>query len=111
MPRDKGSREWVLTELYVLMVREVSLALARLDPVGLTEGGAPDDEYDMEAGQLVRRMLREARGPEDVQRIASEVFEDYFGPGYGGGFAEFGRKVWERFEQERRDSQLPSSEG
>jgi hypothetical protein len=101
----------VLTELYVLMVRETTLMLARLDPVGLMDAEFPEDEYDMEAGQLVRRMMREARGPKDVERIASEVFEDCFGPGYGDGLAEFAREVWKRFEEERRDSQLPSSDG
>lgn len=75
-----------------------------IGPVGLVDAEFPEDEYDMEAGQLVRRMMREARGPKDVERIASEVFEDCFGPGYGDGFAEFALEVWKRFEEERRDS-------
>ncbi len=85
------------------------MLLARHDPVGLTRGGAPDDEYDVEAGQIVRRMLHEAHSTHDVERIASEVFMDYFGSQYGEGFADVSRDVWREYEQARRDSGLPSA--
>lgn len=88
------------------MVREVSAVLARIDPAGLTEAGVPDDEYEMEAGQLVRRVINEADGPEDVQRIASEILDGFLGPGCDANLDELGREVWNRFQQERGHSDL-----
>lgn len=106
MPRDKESRQWKLTELYVLLLRETTSLLAQADPVGLTTGGAPEDEYDMEAGQIVRRVIHEAKSPQDVERIASEVFEEMFGVAYSSRFTDLAQAVWRRFEEDARDSGL-----
>lgn len=110
MPNDKGSRAWVLTELFVLLVREVTLLLAKHDRVGLVQLGGPSDEYDVEAGQIVRRVLREAHGPRDVERIVAEVFEHYFGAGYPDGYAEVGESIWNEVQQAKADSGLNEAE-
>lgn len=55
----------------------VSRILARHDPMGLVAGGAPADEYDVEARTIERR-LAEAVSPEDMRRIAREEFARWF---------------------------------
>ena len=53
------------------------------DPYGCP-AVTPPDEYDAEAGQVVRRLIREARNAADVERIAGDVFEHYFDKRYDG---------------------------
>ena len=103
MARKKASREWRLTELFVLLHKDATAALARHDPVGLTRMGAPLDEYDAEAGQVVRRLIGEARNPADVERIAGDVFEHYFNERYDGVLEEFATELWQRYEELRTD--------
>src|SRR5689334_16929985 len=51
---DERSEESVPDDLVFLLCREFSLLLARHDPARLTHYGAPDDEYDSEAREIVR---------------------------------------------------------
>jgi hypothetical protein len=110
VPNDKGSRAWVLTELFVLLVREVTLLLAEHDRVGLIRMGAPSDEYDVEAGQIVRRVLGEAHSSRDVERIVAEVFEEYFGAGYADRSSEVSEGIWREVQQAKADSGLNEAE-
>jgi hypothetical protein len=100
VPNDKDSRAWVLTELFVLLVREVTLLLGEHDAVGLVHAGAPRDEYDV--GQIVRRVLGEALSPGDVERIVSEVLSEYFGDSYAAGHADVSERIWRGVQQAKR---------
>lgn len=59
---------------YFLAVRAV---VNEVDPVGLIEMGAPDDEYDSEVEDLIKW-----REPVTADRVA-EVFTKWFGPENG----------------------------
>lgn len=52
--------------------------LHRHDPMGLTAMGAPEDEYEPEAGTIAPR-LADAATEADVQRIIAEEFTVWFG--------------------------------
>jgi hypothetical protein len=108
MAYEDAPRQVALTETYVWLVRDVTALLAEHDPVGLSGMGAPVDEYEMEAGQIVRRVLREAKSSADAERIASEMFADYFGAEYGRGLAAAGRDGWQRHEKALADIPPPA---
>lgn len=59
-------------------VSEITEVLARHDPMGLTDFGAPQDEYRPEAETIAPR-LDEAGSTEDVQVILTEEFTRWFG--------------------------------
>ncbi|MBK7383441.1 MAG: hypothetical protein IPI81_08900 [Flavobacteriales bacterium] len=48
------------------------------DPIGLIEGGAPIDEYDMEVGAVLVGLNRDL-SEEAVLDLVSGVFEHFFG--------------------------------
>jgi hypothetical protein len=59
---------------YFLAARAV---VNEVDPVGLIDMGAPDDEYDSEVEDLIKW-----REPVTAERVA-EVFTQWFGPENG----------------------------
>jgi hypothetical protein len=86
------------------------MILNRHDPVGLIRMGMPEDEYEPEVGASLPR-LREAAGPQDVQRVLLEAFEHWFGTrtslfGYEE-FAPAAFEVWQAFERFRDRSEPP----
>jgi hypothetical protein len=99
------SADWHWTEQFSLMFRDTAKALVRADPVGLVTTGAPSDEYDVEAAQIVRMVLSEAQSRDDVLKVAGDVFAHYFsGKRYEerpGGFAD---AVWRRYAELKDDS-------
>jgi hypothetical protein len=62
--------------------------LREADPIGLIAVGAPDHEYEPEAGTLVPR-LREAASTADVQRIVHQEFVRWFGEDIAGPFESY----------------------
>lgn len=56
---------------------EVVAILYRHDPVALRGAGAPEDEYEPEAGTILPR-LREARSADDARRIIHEELVHWF---------------------------------
>lgn len=75
---------------------EVVAILYQHDPVALSRAGAPEDEYEPEAGTIVPR-LREARSADDVRRIIHEEFVHWFDAALAGPeteYAQAARDVW-----------------
>lgn len=65
-------------------VREV---INRIDPIGLIEMGAPEDEYDPEAADLVCLVMRsDAFGEAEVDAVWSRWFGDDYATAYKAGF-------------------------
>jgi hypothetical protein len=96
---------------YATLFAEVRAILNRHDPVGLIRMGMPEDEYEPEVGTILPR-LREAAGPQDVQRVLHEEFQHWFGSdtsmfGYEE-FAPAASEVWEAFERFRKGSEPPA---
>ena len=64
-------------------MRLVSSILVRYDPMGLIKDGAPPDEYEHEAVNIVRNIARDWRIDEvsltDVEYWCFDVFEEQFG--------------------------------
>lgn len=79
------------------MFRDTAKALVEADPVGLIEMGAPSDEYDAEAAQIVRLTLAEAASREDVLRLAGDVLAHYFGDRHQDRLFAFADAVWRRY--------------
>jgi len=77
------------------LVAEVSAILFESDPIGINFEWNTD-EYDSEAETILLR-LGDARGPEDVQRIAHEEFVLWFDEKIAGPparYAEVARAIW-----------------
>jgi hypothetical protein len=104
VPVDPSSPEWASTESFALMFRDAATALADADPAGLVTTGAPADEYDVEAAQIVRLVLAEAQSWEDVVRIAADVLAHYLGGGrYDDRLGRFADAVWRRSQELQQD--------
>ena len=76
---------------------EVSRLVREADPIRLISKGTPDDEYDPEASTILPR-LREAKSPDDVQRIVHEEFVHWFTAKIAGPaeeYADVSKKIWE----------------
>ena len=73
----RRKRQASLKAAYGALYTEVSRLLREADPIRLIARGAPDDEYDPEVSTILPR-LREARSPDDVQRIVNEEFAHWF---------------------------------
>lgn len=57
---------------------QIKVVIDNWDPIGLLEGEAPPDEYDIES----RAIFEEAKGitsPEDLAKIIQRVFTRFFG--------------------------------
>src|SRR5262249_5212945 len=103
MPSEERSEEAAVAELSALLVGRFTQLLARHDPAWLARYDA--DEYDIEAPGIVRRMLRDAHSAKDIERIASEVFAEYFGPeDYDEDFGPVSGEMWREYDQARNAS-------
>lgn len=51
------------------------------DPVGLLRGGAPDDEYETEAKDIVDAFLRVGPHQDLLTSAIQNVFDHWFSPG------------------------------
>ena len=78
MSEGRRKRQESLEAAYGTLYTEVSRLLREADPIRLIVIGAPDDEYDPEVSTILPR-LREAKSPDDVQRIVHEEFVHWFG--------------------------------
>ena len=76
---------------------DVSRLMRESDPIRLIAIGAPEDEYDVELRTILPR-LREAKSPDDVQRIVHEEFAHWFSAEIAGPaeqYADVSKKIWE----------------
>jgi hypothetical protein len=86
-----------LTAAYGALYTEVSRLVREADPIRLIAIGTPDDEYDPEVSTILPR-LREAKSPDDVQRIVHEEFVHWFTveiAGSAADYADVSQKIWE----------------
>ncbi len=67
---------------YKSLYTEMVETLARHDPIHLTRIGAPRDEYEFEACEILTR-LKETHSPDEVRRLIYQVFVRSFNHGYG----------------------------
>jgi hypothetical protein len=65
-------------ELHKIIFKAVQEIINDYDPVGLIEGGAPDDEYHDEVGKIVVLLRKESEREPLAERI-EEVFREAFG--------------------------------
>lgn len=64
------------TESFEFKARKI---IRVLDPMGLIKGGAPEDEYDSEANELVGRITKSSNN-NDVEEMVGSIFsKDKFG--------------------------------
>ena len=102
MSEGRKKRQESLKAKYGTLYTEVSQLLREADPIRLIVIGAPDDEYDPEVSTILPR-LREAKSPDDVQRIVYEEFAHWFGAEIAGpatdyvGVSEDIWKAWNKF--------------
>ena len=93
----RRKRQGSLKASYGALYTEVSRLVREADPIRLISRGTPDDEYDPEVGTILPR-LREAKSPDDVQRIVHEEFVHWFSAEIAGSaeeYAEVSKKIWE----------------
>jgi len=65
-------------ELHKIFFKGVEEIVNRHDPIGLVEGGAPDDEYHTEVGQIVS-LLRSELNRESLADEIQVIFKNSFG--------------------------------
>ncbi len=97
MIEGRRKRQVSLEAEYGALYVEVSRLVREADPIRLISRGAPDDEYDPEVSTILPR-LREAKSPEDVQRIVHEEFTHWFSAEIAGAAAEYAavsERIWE----------------
>ena len=63
---------------YKIVFKEVQKAVNEHDPVGLIEGGAPEDEYYAEIEKLVSLLRTETKGQPLADKI-EKIFIESFG--------------------------------
>jgi hypothetical protein len=68
MSEGRRKRQTALKAAHGDLYTEVSRLVREADSIQLISRGAPDDEYDPEVSTILPR-LREAKSPDDVQRI------------------------------------------
>jgi hypothetical protein len=93
-PAEPMSFEEKATEAYKKAHSELSAVLYEHDPLGAAGGGAaPDDEYNMEATQLMPA-LKAAETVDDAERELRRMFSLNWAPDPDALFAKFARDVW-----------------
>ncbi|HBL39325.1 TPA: hypothetical protein DDZ10_01495 [Candidatus Uhrbacteria bacterium] len=50
--------------------------IVRHDPVGLIDGGAPEDEYDTEIGKLISHLLKTEKSEQKYYEVIHDVFSE-----------------------------------
>ena len=96
MSEGRKKRQESLKAVYGTLYTEVSRLVREADPIRLIVIGAPDDEYDPEVSTILPR-LREAKSPDDVQRIVHEEFTHWFGAETAGPathYADVSHDIW-----------------
>ena len=81
---------------YRLLFGELARVLARRDPIGPVGMGAPDDEYEPEAGTILPRLGTVSSEGEALDVVHKE-FVRWFGPEVAGpkeAYAETASEVW-----------------
>lgn len=66
-------------ELHKIIFKQVEEIINNTDPVGLVDGGSPDDEYHTEIGKIVlllREEVSEELLADKIQNIFKESFKD-----------------------------------
>ena len=89
----------------------VAAAIAKADPIGLLQLGAPGDEYDHEVAAILPE-LRNASSEEDVRRIIRKEFARRFGDDVAGPaerYTEASATIW-RALHSARPPKLPAGE-
>jgi hypothetical protein len=97
----RRKRQVSLKAEYGALYTEVSRLMREADPIRLIGIGAPDDEYDVEVRTILPR-LREAKSPDDVQRIVHEEFARWFGADIAGSaaqYADVSKNIWEAWNK------------
>lgn len=97
MSQGRRKRQASLKAAHGALYTEVSRLMREADPIRLISKGTPDDEYDPEVSTILPR-LREAKSPDDVQRIVHEEFAHWFSAEIAGPaeqYAEVSKKIWE----------------
>lgn len=87
----------ILKRRYGALFAGVTRILYEEDPMFLASGGAPRDEYEIEAGTIIPR-LREAQSQGDAERIIEEEFERWFSTRIDAGAAA--ARIWRLWEGE-----------
>ncbi len=86
--KDISRREEIIRQRHMLKLQYGNLyaqlvkILGEYDPIALTRIGAPPNEYEGEAREILCR-LKEATSSNELRRIIHEVFCDNFNFGYG----------------------------
>ena len=81
------------TEAYKKAHSDLSAVLYEHDPLGAAGGGAaPDDEYDMEATQLMPA-LKHAKAVDDAEEAVRQIFANDWVPDQDALFAACARDV------------------
>ena len=97
----RRKRQVSLKAAYGDLYTEVSRLMREADPIRLIAIGAPGDEYDPEVSTILPR-LREAKSPDDVQRIVHEEFAHWFGAEIAGSAAQYAavsKNIWEAWNK------------
>jgi hypothetical protein len=89
------------TEAYKRAHAELSRVLYEMDPIGAAAGGSsPDDEYDMEATQLLPA-LKDVESIKDAESVLRRMFSLEGARDPDAVFAKFAEdvwRVWSRFQ-------------
>ena len=85
-----------LSRAYRELGERLTETLARHDPIGLVDMGAPRSEYEPEVGTILPR-LREASSAAEVSRIVHEEFVRWFDADIAGPettYGAAGEEIW-----------------
>lgn len=92
-----AARAAVIEAYGAALFQGISVVLYEEDPLRLAACGAPTDEYEPEVETILPR-LAGCGSAEDVQRVAFEAFERWFGVGHAGRVERYrsvGERVWQ----------------
>lgn len=105
-PKGTRAERHRLKQAHPQLFRDILEILNRHDPIGLVGIGAPDDEYEPEAGTILAR-LDEARSAGELERIVHEEFVSWFSEEIAGPrsrYEEAAREVWRAWETSGRNA-------
>jgi len=97
----REEREASLKQAYGRPYTEVSRLVRQADPIRLIAIGAPDDEYDVEIGAILPRLL-EATSAGDVHQIVHEEFVRCFDGDIAGPpeiYAAMSEEIWQTWKR------------
>ena len=88
------------------LVAAVERAIDDADPIGLLDGGAPADEYGLEIGTIVPRVMN-AQSVEEVTTVLHEEFLRWFGEDTAGprhAYEAPAGKIWKALLEFRKSA-------